>query len=86
MKTFRCKKLRLCVYLMDRGFVPYSTVPNTANPKYSVYLFEETPELTAAVVRYFAVDCYTAQEKNKQKELNHEESKSKRTHHRKEGI
>lgn len=64
MKTFRCKKLRLCVYLMDRGFTPYDTEPNTANPQYSVYLFEETPALTAALVRYFAVDCYTAQKRN----------------------
>ena len=62
MKTFQCTRLRLCNYLMDRGFFPYRVEPDS-NPRYQIYLFEETPALTAAVARYFAVDCYTARKK-----------------------
>ena len=61
MKTFKCTRLRLCNYLMDREFFPYRVEPDPGNPRYRIYLFEETPALTAAVVRYFSTDCYTAQ-------------------------
>ena len=64
MKTFECTRLRLCNYLMDRGFFPYRAEPDSSNPHYQVYLFEDTPALTAAVARYVAVDCYTAKKKN----------------------
>ena len=63
MKTFTCKRLRLCGYLIDRGFMPIKTVPDKHNPVYSVWLFEETPALTAAVIQYFSVDCWTAKSK-----------------------
>ena len=50
MKTFKCTRLRLCNYLMDRGFFPYRVEPDPGNPRYKIYLFEESPALTAAVV------------------------------------
>ena len=50
MKTFKCTRLRLCNYLMDRGFFPYRVEPDPGNPPYKIYLFEESPALTAAVV------------------------------------
>lgn len=70
MKTFVCKRLRLCNYLMDRGFFPYRVEPDKDNPSYSVYLFEETTALTAAVVRYFSKDCYTARTKKERIDRN----------------
>lgn len=48
MKTFKCTRLRLCNYLMDRGFFPYRVEPDPSSPRYKIYLFEETPALTAA--------------------------------------
>ena len=70
MNQFQCKRLRLCTYLMDRGFSPVQTVPDEQNPKFSVFLFDETPELTAAVTRYFAVDCMTARMNNERNKNN----------------
>lgn len=64
MKTFTCKRLRLCGYLIDRGFMPVKTLPDKRNPVYSVWLFEETPELTVALYQYFYKDCWTAKEKD----------------------
>ena len=63
MKTFRCTRMRLCNYLMDKGFMPYSIEPDPRNENYHIYLFEETPALTATVVRYLTTDCYTARKK-----------------------
>ena len=60
MKTFLCKRLRMYTYLVDRGFSPVQVLPDADNPKYRMFLFEETPELTAAVQRYFNEDCMTA--------------------------
>ena len=72
MKTFKCTRLRLCNYLMDRGFFPYRVEPDPGNPRYKIYLFEESPALTAAVVRYFSTDCYTAKKKNNERKSTHE--------------
>lgn len=73
MKRFVCRKLRMLNYLLDRGFIPYATEPCITNPKYTVFLFEETPALTATITRYFTTDCHTAQTKsyqNKEKKTN----------------
>lgn len=63
---FVCKRLRLCQYLIDRGINPCETIPDESNPKYNVFLFEETPELNVALVRYFAKDSYTARQNHSQ--------------------
>lgn len=67
MKTFVCTRMRLCNYLMDKGFFPYEIRPDEQNPKYRIYLFNETPALKAAALRYFSVDCYTAQKNNSER-------------------
>jgi len=51
-KTYVCKRVRLCRYLMDHGFKPYQISPDRANPRYNVYLFDQSDELTAAVMDY----------------------------------
>ena len=72
MKTFLCNRLRMYTYLVDRGFSPVQVLPDADNPRYRMFLFEETPELTTAVNRYFASDCMTARLKNKRnKEYEH---------------
>lgn len=85
MKLFQCSRLRLCNYLMERGFFPVQTEPDPQNPRYKIYLFEETPALTSAVVRYFATDCYTAKKRN-ERMITHEEptNNGAEQHHRKQ--
>ena len=51
-QTYVCYRPRLCRYLMERGFTPYRTAPDKRNPRYTVWLFEHTPELAAAVLDY----------------------------------
>lgn len=51
---YACKRLRLLQYLKERGFMPYATIPEPTNVKYSWWLFENTPELEACVEQYFA--------------------------------
>jgi hypothetical protein len=40
-------------WLRSKGHLPHATVPDIMNPAYSVWLFERTPELEAAVTEYF---------------------------------
>ncbi len=51
-KTYVCKRTRMAVYLLERGFQPYRIAPDKDNPVYSVYLFTATPELYKAVFDY----------------------------------
>ena len=51
-KTYVCKRIRLCNYLMERGFEPYKVVPDRDNPRYNVFLFTATPELHKTVIEY----------------------------------
>lgn len=71
MKRFVCRRLRMLNYLLDAGFKPYAIEPSYQNPKYKVFLFEETPELSAAVIRYFSTDCFTAQSKHQKENKNY---------------
>ena len=66
MKRFVCRTLRMLNYLTDAGFTPYAIEQDMHNPRYKVFLFDETPELEVAVIRYFSTDCFTAQQKHKQ--------------------
>lgn len=59
-KTFVCKRLRMCKYLMKQGFVAYGTQPDKSNPEFINWLFEATPELASALNRWFNEDCYSA--------------------------
>ena len=52
-KTYVCKRLRLCRHLMDYGFHPFRIVPDRNNPRYNVYLFEQTPALEKVLSDYF---------------------------------
>lgn len=52
-RTYVCKRSRLCKFLTGQGFFPYSIEPDRSNPNYDVFLFDATPELYKAVVRYF---------------------------------
>jgi len=53
-QTYVCKRPRLCRYLMSRGFAPYQTTEDRSNPRYTVWLFDHTPDLAEAVLDYFS--------------------------------
>ena len=53
-QTYVCRRPRLCRYLMDCGFAPYRTTADRSNRHYTVWLFEHTPALSAAVLDYFS--------------------------------
>lgn len=52
-KTYVCQRLRLLEYLKDRGFTSWTTVPDVRNPKYSVWITQNSVELEAAIEEYF---------------------------------
>ena len=53
-KPYVCKRLRMCEYLVNRGFTPSATIPDATNPRYKWWLFDTSDELDAAVREYFA--------------------------------
>lgn len=61
-----CSKLRLCSYLLSRGFHYISEREDRYNPKFKVWLFEMTPELRAAVNDYYNSDYFKAYNKEKE--------------------
>lgn len=54
MKTYVCKRMRLYNYLSDKGFVFYKACRDKFNPEYTVWLYEWSEELEAAVSEYYA--------------------------------
>ena len=67
MEDFLCTRLRMYTYLTEKGFTPKEVLPDANNPSYQSFVFDRTPELAAAVVRYYTTDCYSArlrQERN----------------------
>ena len=42
--TYCCRRLRMLEWLRSRGWMPYAVVPDCQNPKYSVWLFDNTQE------------------------------------------
>lgn len=45
---------KLAIYLRERGFKILGTEVNFKQPKFDVYIFEDTPELTEAILTYNA--------------------------------
>lgn len=45
---------KLAVYLRERGFKIVDTEVNFRHPQFDVYVFEDTPELTEAILEYNA--------------------------------
>ena len=52
--TFLCKRWRMLDYLVGLGYQPIKTLPDCTNPRYNVWVFENTgPEFEQAVTEYF---------------------------------
>lgn len=52
LRTYVCKRARMCSFLRERGFEPYKVTPDRDNPMYDVFLFTASPELYQAVMEY----------------------------------
>ena len=54
IKKYFCTRPRLYSILVTAGFLPLEIIPHFTNPKYHVWVFEETPEVRRIVDEYFA--------------------------------
>lgn len=58
---FICKTTRMLEFLRKKGFIPVRTLPEIHNPKYFVWVFEQTPEFVVARDEWFEkVKAYKA--------------------------
>ena len=48
-----CRKLRLCTFLLQKGFNYIEEKSDYKNPKYNVWIFKMTPELKIAIEEYY---------------------------------
>ena len=55
MKTYVCRKIRLCTYLIEKGFMYLEEKPNVFDPKRKVWVFEETIDLRNAIEEYYSL-------------------------------
>lgn len=53
MKYYVCRKMRLMSLLLERGFDVVNARPDRKNPKYMVWIFEDTPKLREAIEDYY---------------------------------
>lgn len=51
---YTCKRMKLLIFLRNKGFIPEQTIPDLYNPKYLVWRFKNTPELESAIEEYFS--------------------------------
>ena len=49
-----CRKLRLCNYLLSKGFKYIKSEPMRDKPVWKVWIFESTPELWMEVNNYYS--------------------------------
>ena len=47
-----CKRLRMLEHLKNKGFLPVRTEPDIKNPRYSVWIFKNSIELSEAIDEY----------------------------------
>ena len=48
-----CRRMKLCGFLLNKGFKYIKVVPDKYNPKYNCWLFDSSPELLNAVEEYY---------------------------------
>jgi hypothetical protein len=53
-----CKKLRLCSFLLQKGFNYELEKPDKFNPKYNIWIFKNTPELQLAIDEYYSQEHF----------------------------
>lgn len=46
--------MKLCSFLLKKGFKYERVIPDRDNPKYNCWLFKNTPELKIAIEEYYS--------------------------------
>ena len=54
MGTYVCRKIRLCAYLLEKGFMYEKETVDITNPKYKVWLFKDGNEIRNAIEDYYS--------------------------------
>lgn len=52
-EKYICKRYRLLSFLKSKGFLPETTLPDRDNPKFNVWIFNNSEELEAVLEEYF---------------------------------
>ena len=55
MKIYVCRKIRLCTYLLGKGFEYLEIRQDVFFPDRKVWIFEETPALRNAIEEYYSL-------------------------------
>lgn len=55
MKTYVCRKIRLCAYLLEKGFEYLVIRQDVFYPDRKVWIFEDTPTLREAIEEYYSL-------------------------------
>lgn len=48
-----CRRMKLCGFLLRKGFRYVRVIPDKYNPKFNCWLFKSTPELKIAIEEYY---------------------------------
>ena len=51
---YLCRRMKLCGFLLKKGFMYVKVVKDRFNTKYNCWLFEDSPELRNAIEEYYA--------------------------------
>lgn len=51
-----CRKMRLCSYLLSKGFEYIEKRKDKFNKKYDVWIFKSTPELFKTIEEYYEIN------------------------------
>lgn len=51
---YLCRRMKLCSYLLGKGFTYEKIVPDKYNSKYNCWLFKNTPELRKSIEDYYS--------------------------------
>ena len=54
IKMYVCRRMKLCGFLLKKGFQYIEVVPDRYNPRFNCWLFKNTPELKNAVEEYYS--------------------------------
>jgi len=53
---YLCRRMKLCGFLLKKGFTYEKIVPDRNNPKFNCWLFKNSPELRNAIEEYYAAE------------------------------
>lgn len=49
-----CRRMKLCCFLLSKGFKYVKEEPDKHNEKYNVWIFKNSPELKLAIEEYYS--------------------------------